>query len=197
MTEKKKPRVTKRDIIELSLIAGIFLVIYFTGSQAEVFGKVQSVILKTGIMNASVEKDEAINADLNFSLTDVEGNLLNVSSLKGKTIFINVWATWCAPCVAEMPGINKLYNKLEENENIFFLMISQDESLEKAVQWSGKKGFGFKVYSALNLPNQFRTGYVPSTFVVSPEGDIVLTKTGIANYNTRKFEKFLLGLASP
>jgi len=196
MTEKKKPRVSKRDIIELSVIVVIFLVIYLTGSQAEVFGRVQGVMLKTGIMNASVTEDEAEIANLNFVLRDVDGNQLNVNSLKGKTIFINIWATWCAPCVAEMPSINKLYNKVD-SEDIVFLMISEDNSIEKAHNWAKKKDFDFKVYSAPNLPNQFRTGYVPSTFVINPEGELVLTKTGIANYDTRKFEKFLLGLAQP
>ncbi len=196
MTEKKKPRVSKRDLIELSVIVVIFLVIYLTGSQAEVFGRVQGLMLKTGIMNASVEQDETTNANLNFVLRDINGYQRNASDLKGKTIFINIWATWCPPCVAEMPGINKLYNKVQ-SEDIVFLMISQDKSLEKAHNWVKKKEFDFDVYSAPNLPDQFRTGYVPSTFVINTKGELVLTKTGIANYDTRKFENFLKELSNP
>lgn len=194
MAKDKKPRVSKRDLIELGVIVVIFLVIYLTGSQAEVFGRVQGLILKTGIMNASVEEDEATIANLNFSLTDINRNEIAMSSFRGKTVFINIWATWCPPCVAEMPGINKLHNRVA-SEDIVFIMISQDNSLDKAYNWVQKKEFDFDVYATSNLPNQFRTGAVPSTFVISPEGELVLTKTGIANYDTRKFEDFLLGLA--
>lgn len=176
------------------MILFLFLVVYLTGSQAEVFGRVQELILKTGIMNASVSEDETKEANLDFILKDIEGNQLNVNTLEGKTMFINIWATWCTPCVAEMPSINKLYNKLN-SERIVFLMISEDNSLEKAYKWAKKKGFDFDVYTAPNLPNEYRTGYVPSTFVINPKGELVLTKTGIANYDTRKFEKFLLELS--
>ena len=196
MKYKKKPRVAKRDVIELGVIGIVFLIIYLTGSQAEVFGRIQGLMLKTGIMNASVDLDKSAEANLNFVLKDINGNEINAKSLEGKAVFINVWATWCAPCVAEMPSINKLYNKVKD-EDIHFLMISQDNSLEKAHKWVERKGFDFEVYSAPNLPKQFRTGYVPSTFIINSKSELVLTKTGLANYNTRKFEKFLLDLANP
>ena len=76
-------------------------------------------------------------------------------------------------------------------------MISEDGSLLKAHEWAQKKEFDFNVYSAPNLPKAYRTGYVPSTFIINPKGEVVLTKTGIANYDTRKFKKFLIELAQP
>ena len=122
MKKPKKASVSKRDIIELVIIAGIFATIYLTGSQAEVFGKVQQVFLKTGIMNASqLDEQSYQKADLNFKLKDRDGNIIDVSKLKGQTIFINIWATWCAPCVAEMPSINSLREKLKDNPKIHFL----------------------------------------------------------------------------
>ena len=84
MTNKKKLRVSKRDIIELSMILFLFLVVYLTGSQAEVFGRVQELILKTGIMNASVSEDETKEANLDFILKDIEGNQLNVNIIGRK-----------------------------------------------------------------------------------------------------------------
>lgn len=193
MEKPKKAKVTRRDIIELGVIVVIFLVIYLTGSQAEVFGKVQQVFLKTGIMNAS-ELDEMAyeKADLNFKVRDENGELLDVSSLRGKTIFINIWATWCAPCVAEMPSINALRKKFKDDPNVHFLMISEDRDFNKAVKWMNKKGYSLPVHDMVGrLPDMYETGYVPSTFVISPEGEIVVRHTGMANYNTRKFRKLL------
>jgi thiol-disulfide isomerase/thioredoxin len=196
MIDKKKLKPSKRDIIELSVVAAIFLVIYFTGSQAEVFGRVQQVFLKTGVVNVSVNDEDEFAADYNFRLIDSEGNKLDVRDLQGKTIFINMWATWCAPCVAEMPSINDLYNKIENKEDIIFLMISYDKDMRTARSWVKRKGFDFPVYQlASALPDMYETGVVPTTFVISPEGKIVLSKTGMANYDTRRFMKFLNKMA--
>jgi thiol-disulfide isomerase/thioredoxin len=196
MIDKKKLKPSKRDIIELSVVAAIFLVIYFTGSQAEVFGRVQQVFLKTGVVNVSVNDEDEFTADYNFRLIDSEGNKLDVRDLQGKTIFINMWATWCAPCVAEMPSINDLYNKIENKEDIIFLMISYDRDMRTARGWVKRKGFDFPVYQlASALPDMYETGVVPTTFVISPEGKIVLSKTGMANYDTKRFRKFLNRMA--
>ncbi|MFT6873604.1 MAG: thiol-disulfide isomerase/thioredoxin [Roseivirga sp.] len=198
MQKPKKAKVTKRDIIELVVIVGIFATIYLTGSQAEVFGKVQQVFLKTGVMNASELSTESYEkADFNFKLRDTEGNILDVKTLKGKTIFINIWATWCPPCVAEMPGINALRAKFKDDPNIHFLMISEDRDLQIAIEWVEKKGFDLPIYqTSTPLPDVYETGYVPSTFVISPDGEIVVKHTGLANYDTRKFRKLLSKLSA-
>ncbi|KYG74532.1 thiol-disulfide isomerase/thioredoxin [Roseivirga ehrenbergii] len=194
---KKKKGVTKRDIIELSIVVVVFLVIYLTGSQAEVFGKVQQAVLVTGVANATaLDADEVVDADYNFRLVNEEGNKIDVRDLKGKTLFINIWATWCPPCVAEMPNINSLYNKIENKDDIVFLMISHDDEMRTAQSWVKRKGFDFPVFKlASPLPDVFETEVVPSTFVVSPEGKIVVSKTGMANYDTKRFKKYLLKLA--
>lgn len=197
MEKPKKAKVTKRDIIELVVIVSIFAVIYLTGSQAEVFGKVQQVFLKTGVMNAS-ELDESSYqlADMNFKVTDRDGKVIDVNTLKGKTVFINVWATWCAPCVAEMPSINKLKKKLAEYPDIHFLMLSEDKKMETSVKWIDKKGFDLPIHKIVGrLPEMYETGYVPSTFVISPKGEIVVRHTGMANYNTKRFRKLLIKLS--
>ncbi|MBO3697048.1 TlpA disulfide reductase family protein [Roseivirga sp. E12] len=193
MKKPKKASVTKRDIIELVIIVGVFAAIYLTGAQAEVFGKVQQVFLHTGVMNASELSEDAYEqANLNFKLTDRDGKTLDVKSLKGQTIFINIWATWCAPCVAEMPGINKLREHFKDDPNVHFLMISEDRDLETAIKWVDKKGFDLPIYKTITpLPDMYETGYVPSTFVISPEGEVVVKHTGLANYNTRRFRKLL------
>ena len=86
---KKKKGITKRDIIELSVVVAVFLVIYITGSQAEVFGKVQQAVLSTGVANVGIlDEEDFSNADYNFRLVNEEGNKIDVRDLKGKTLFI-------------------------------------------------------------------------------------------------------------
>lgn len=198
MEQKKKKRISRRDIIELGVIVVIFATIYLTGSQAEVFGRVQQVVLKTGIMNASaLDKEDFQPADYDFLLINEAGETVDARDLKGKTVFMNIWATWCPPCVAEMPSINKLYANFKDNPNVAFIMISHDREFETAINWVKKKEFDFPIYQLkTRLPDIYETGVVPSTFVISPEGKIVVSNTGLANYNSRRFRKFMEKLSS-
>jgi len=198
MAKKEKKKVSKRDIIELAVIVTIFAVIYLTGSQAEVFGRVQQVVLKTGVMNASELDEEAyLQADYDLKLVDPTGQILDLKDLKGKTIFMNYWATWCAPCVAEMPSIDGLRERLKDDPNIVFLLISEDREMRTATAWIKRKGFDLPIYKlASKIPDVYETGVVPTTFVISPEGKIVVAKTGLANYDTRRFRKLLQRLSA-
>lgn len=195
MEKRKKTKSKKRDLIELAAVLSIIAVIFLTGSQAEVFGKVQQVVLSTGVMNAG-ELDDSVQKDAsyNFRLQNEQGEILDAQTLKGKTIFMNIWATWCAPCVAEMPGINKLYDKLKDNEDVVFLMVSEDREFQKAKDWIAKKSFDFPIYKlATRLPDEYETNVIPTTVVISSEGKIVVKHTGMANYNTRRFRRLLEG----
>jgi thiol-disulfide isomerase/thioredoxin len=197
MEKKKRAKSKKRDLIELGIVLAIFATIYLTGAQTEVFGKVQQAVLTTGVMNASaMDEEDYLDASYDFKLIDPEGNVLDAAELKGKVIFMNIWATWCAPCVAEMPNINKLYGNVGDNPNIVFLMISHDKTMRKAVDWVKNKGFDFPIYQlSTRLPDVYETGVVPSTFVISPEGKVVVQKVGMANYNAKRFRKFITKLA--
>jgi len=125
------------DLIVLILVGGL---IYAAGWQAEVFGFVQRGILATGLLDAQVEKVDSVQkANLNFQIYDVEGQMIHAESLRGKTVFINFWATWCPPCLAEMPGIEKLYEQMKDDEDVVFLMISVDENREKGPMHSADK----------------------------------------------------------
>jgi len=194
--KKVKLRIKKRDAIELSVVVIIFSVIFLTGSQAEVFGRIQQVILKTGIMNAgTLDVEEYYEADYSFQLIDANEQVVDAYDLKGKTVFMNIWATWCPPCVAEMPSINALYQEFKDNDRVAFIMISQDREFEKAIQWIERKGLDLPIYQLrTRLPSLYETGVVPSTFVISPDGKVVVKKTGLANYNTNKFRKLLTEL---
>lgn len=171
-------------------------VVYFGGWQTEVFGFIQRGVLATGLFNAKV--DEEINeniTNLDFILSDRNGERLHASSLLGKTIFINLWATWCPPCVAEMPGIHSLYKSVKHREDIVFIMLSLDENEDKAKAFMDKKSFDFPLYFLFSaLPNEFNHQSIPTTFVISPQGNIIFQKEGMASYDTDAFRNFLLTL---
>ncbi len=186
----------KREIFEWAFILAIMGVIYFGGWQAEVGGFLQRGLLLTGFMNPDHDNtSEAVQAaSYDLSLVTLDGEKLSPQDLKGKVVFMNIWATWCPPCVAEMPGIHQLY-QLVNQEEIVFVMLSVDDDKDKLKRFMERKGYTFPVYILEdNLPEIYQTQSIPTTFVISPEGKIVFKEEGMANYDTEDFRQFLQGL---
>ncbi|MDB5262341.1 MAG: alkyl hydroperoxide reductase [Adhaeribacter sp.] len=118
-----------------------------------------------------------------------------MESLKGKVIFMNFWATWCPPCIAEMPNIQSLYEKVK-SENIAFVMVSLDDDPAKAQKFINRKKFTFPVYTPNGaLPPVYAGQVIPTTFVISPDGRIVARKDGMADYDNQEFREFLQNMA--
>ena len=187
----------KREIFEWAFILVILGVIHFGGWQAEVAGFLQRGILLTGILNPDqhVSDDKAQMASYDLALVSLDGQKLQPEKLKGKVVFLNIWATWCAPCVAEMPGIHQLYQTVNKEE-IAFVMVSVDENTDKLKRFIERKKYTFPVYlTEAPLPKIYQTSSIPTTFVISPQGNIVFREEGMANYNTEKFREFLYSQA--
>jgi thiol-disulfide isomerase/thioredoxin len=193
MAEKNKRKKIKRDLIEWAVIIAIGLILYLTGLHTQVIGTLQGLVLKTGLIRPNTSVEEAISqAEYQFRLMDQDGNLLEGTSLEGKVVFINLWATWCPPCIAEMPDINRLYGELEDQKDIRFILISLDDDFNKAIRFVEKKGYDFDIYQfASPIPEVYHSQMIPTTFVISPEGNIVVKKEGMAKYNSASFRKFL------
>lgn len=194
---KNNKKTIKRNIIEYGIIFAIFGGLYITGLHKEVIGFLQRGILATGLLNPGVDEREklALNnnpqADFSMKLINSKGEKVAMEDLRGKVIFINIWATWCPPCVAEMPGINNLCNEVDKDK-VAFIMLSVDQDFQKAIDYNKKKGYDFEIYQlAGGLPAMYQTQSIPSTFVLNAKGKLVMTHLGMGDYNTRNFKKFL------
>jgi thiol-disulfide isomerase/thioredoxin len=194
-------KTIKRTLIEYGVMATVLLALFLTGLHTEVFGFLQRGVLATGIMKPdvgkeihSVQNEGDMEADFNMKLINSKGERLSLEQFRGKVIFINIWATWCPPCIAEMPGINDLFNELDDPE-IVFLMLSVDQDFEKAIRFKKKKEFDFEVYKVDGgIPQMYYTESIPTTFVIDANGELALTHAGMADYNTAEFKQFLQSL---
>ena len=184
----------------------IFGLLYVMGLHTEAIAQVQRMLLATGIRQTEVPartEHSAPEEDLmmafpgkGFTMVDLKGETLGFEDLKGKVIFLNIWATWCPPCIAEMPNIQSLYEKVD-SDKIAFVMLSVDKAgLDKVKRFVDRKGFTFPVYMlASPLPDEFYTQSIPTTFIISPEGKIVHKQLGMAEYDTPEVRKFLQEMA--
>jgi thiol-disulfide isomerase/thioredoxin len=83
-----------------------------------------------------------------FALEDVGGKKLRLSDLKGRTVFVNVWATWCAPCREELPAVEKLYQSLKDRKDVAVLTLNADENAALVKPFLERTGFTFPVVLA-------------------------------------------------
>lgn len=192
---EKKPR--NRLLIEWSVIILILIFLKQTGYGTVLQSYVQRGMLLSGILvrDAELSGERIATASYDVPLLDLDGNRVDMTKWKGKTIFINVWATWCSPCLAEMPVIHDLYKEME-GEDIVFAMFSSDESIDVAKNFVKKKGYTFPTYYLhAGLPKPYSTATIPTTFVVNPAGDVVMRHVGMFNYNSDAFRAFLLDVS--
>ena len=195
MVKEKKKESLLRELAEWGIVVMVILVLYLTGLHVVILGSLQSLVLKTGLFRPDIHS--AVNLgqmDYNFRLMDRDGKSIDVSAFRGKVIFINFWATWCPPCVAEMPDINRLYQKVK-SEDFIFLMISVDEDFSKARHFADKRNFSLPIYTPLSaVPAVLESRVVPSTYIVAPDGRIAAKREGMARYNSESFLNFLKNL---
>lgn len=124
-----------------------------------------------------------------FAVLDAKGNKLDLQQFKGKKVFVNLWATWCPPCRAEMPSIDKLYQAANK-EGAQFVMLSLDNDFETAKAYVQKAGFNLPVfYPAGDLPELFTVQGIPTTFIFDEQGQLIAQHEGSENYNTPEFRK--------
>ena len=184
----------KREIIEWIVLIGVILILFNTSLGTTIASTLQRGLLATGLITPSIISEEhAETADYEFSLKNLQTQeQISFSQLKGKTIFVNFWATWCAPCVAELPDIQSLYDDYKDDPNVSFVMVTFDDSESKAKNFFTKKELDMPIYSLQSgLPDSYKTSSIPTTYVISPSGKILVERHGIAKYNTSSFRKLL------
>jgi peroxiredoxin len=121
-----------------------------------------------------------------FKLTDLQGDSVSMGDLRGKVVFLNIWATWCAPCREEMPSMEKLYERLQSDKGFVMLAISQDtSSRDEVAAYVKKHGYRFDVL--LDPKNVVAEAYnvsgVPETFIIDREGRIVAHHSGAFDWS--------------
>jgi thiol-disulfide isomerase/thioredoxin len=186
----------KKELKSWGLILSVFAFLYFTGLITPIMGGMQSILLATGIKKPKITLVNKENQTFDYAgrFVNMEGVPVNLSDYRGKTVFINLWATWCPPCRAEMPHIESLYKKVKDTENLEFLMIALDKEFEKSQKFIEDKEFTFPVvHASYGINNSLQSESIPTTMVVNPEGEIIFYQEGMSNFDTEEFRNFLIG----
>lgn len=166
-------------VFDFILLALLLSMIHPTSRMA-----VRSFVVKL-TMSTPKELDEEkqmVESDYNWKYSTLDGKERSFDSLKGKVIFLNFWATWCPPCVAEFPAIEDLYTQF--GDKVEFVLIS-NEQRNVLEQFKQKKQFSSPVYiQADSYPDILLHSSFPTTFIISKKGKIVMEKKGAAKWNS-------------
>jgi len=185
----------------------LFALMMLTGLRPIVLGGLQRGLLATGLWKAEVpapaptsEMPVVLTGGAayphNLPMVTLDGKAVNLSDLKGKVVFVNLWASWCPPCRAEMPGIEALYKKVDHSK-IAFVMLSLDDDAAKARKFVQAQGYTFPVYLRTgDLPAPFDSNSIPSTVILGPDGQVATRHDGMAEYDTPEFKAALEKLAA-
>lgn len=173
----------------------------FIGLMVLVFNPAAKATLIKGLMKVGffqpglsgpVKANSVDTAMPDIVFQGTNGRLLHLSDQKGKVIFLNFWATWCAPCIAEMPSINRLYEKLKGNKNIVFIIVDADHDFSKSRPFMGKRHFTMPLYQAASkIPESFLSNAIPTTTIIDREGKVVFHQEGSTDYNNPKVLEYL------
>lgn len=126
-----------------------------------------------------------------FRMRNGRGEIVDLAQFRGKKVFVNLWATWCPPCRAEIPSIESLGAKTDPGK-VEFVMLSLDDNFDKAKTYAANNNMKLPVYyPASNLPQLFVTDGIPMTVIFNEKGEILFNEVGSANYDTKRFQDML------
>lgn len=141
----------------------------------------------------SLDKQQSLDT-YNWRLNDLSGTAHDLKESEGNVVLINFWATWCPPCIAEMPSLQKLYDRYGDRVTFYFV---SSENPQKLADFMQKKGYTFPVYvQGYQEPESIATSSLPTTYVISKSGKIVMQETGAANWNSNSVHTILDKLLS-
>ncbi|WP_347374922.1 TlpA disulfide reductase family protein [Aequorivita sp. Q41] len=135
------------------------------------------------------ENQQELLVDFNWELQSLNDGVVNLSKSKGSVVIINFWATWCPPCVAEMPSFQKLYDAYESEIDFYFVTTETPEVVNKFMK---KHNYTLPIYfQTYKAPNKLESEVLPTTYLISKSGAIVIDEEGTADWNSKKLRAII------
>ncbi|WP_430412899.1 TlpA family protein disulfide reductase [Kordia sp.] len=173
--------ITKKQWSNIIFFSVLALIIF---TPVGTFVKVQLGKLYVLVSNPTTieEENRETISDFNWNLVDGQGESVNFKEMEGEVILVNFWATWCPPCIAEMPNLNALHT--DYKDKIRFVFVANDN--EKRVNAYLKKNeYDLPVYYTKgNEPKELSSPSIPTTYLIDDQGNIVMKELGSADWNS-------------
>jgi len=164
-----------------TLLFFVFLVLVLvpqTGTPIRVF--INRLISFSPSIISEGNREKVTNFD--WDLVSAQGDVINFSRSEGKVILVNIWATWCPPCIAELPALQNLYSEFKEEVDFYFVTFEDQEPVTRFLE---RKDYRIPVYFPKTMaPNELESASLPTTYLIAPNGEIVIRKVGSAKWDS-------------
>jgi thiol-disulfide isomerase/thioredoxin len=179
-------KIGKKQWINAALILGVILLLFTPiGFKLKVMA---SRLLSSSAAVVKAELQVPLDS-YKWELKDSEMQSFNFETQKGKVILVNFWATWCAPCIAEMPSMQELYN--DYGNRVAFMFVTNEEE-QKVLDFLKRKNYDLPVYFPQTLePQVLSSKVLPTTYIINKMGKIMVAETGTADWNSAATRKLL------
>jgi len=165
-----------------TIALGVILVLFFIPQTSMPIQVFFNKLIAFSPSEIAKENQEVLQ-DYNWNLI-AENTSVNLKRSKGKVTLINIWATWCPPCVAEMSSLQSLYDSYGDQVDFYFVTGEEREVVDAFMK---NKGYTFPVYlQRFSPPTQLKQKSIPLTVLLDKEGKIVIKKTGAADWDSDK-----------
>ena len=126
----------------------------------------------------------------NFTVTTLDGKVVKIAELKGKVVLINFFATWCGPCMGEMPHVEKEIWQQLKSEKLVVLAIGREHSKDELIKFNKEKGFTFLIAPdpKRDVYSLFAKQFIPRNYVIGTDGKILFQSMG---YSPEEFNKMV------
>lgn len=133
-----------------------------------------------------------------FTVKDRSGQVHRLSDFRGKVVLINFWATWCPPCIEEMPSMESLRQEMDDTQ-LKIMALSVDDSWEPIDAFLEKSPYGFGIYADFQekVAKLYGTHMIPETYIVDKQGVILCKVTGDRDWMEPATIAFLKKLIAP
>lgn len=158
----------------------------------KLFNKILSITLFFVLMFTNIA---CAGQAANFELKDLSGKKVSLEELNGKVVFIDFWATWCPPCRASIPAVEKLYEEYKDNDSVCFLGINLNEDKDTVAKFAEQQGI---TYTVLLSNNKVITDYnirsIPTFFIIDKKGEVAKKYSGYGPGFEEKWEQDIKAL---
>ena len=145
------------------------------------------ITMASGLMSKVPSGSSATN----FTLMSAHGQDISLTDYRGKFVLINFWATWCPPCVKEMPALNSLHSKLK-NQGLRVVAVHAGPALATVKKFLKDNPVDFDVVIDKNMSlSNWQVSGLPTTFLVNPDGKLIYKATGERDWDSEEMISFL------
>lgn len=125
-------------------------------------------------------------------LSDLSGNQFALSEHQGKTVILSIWATWCKPCIEEMPSLEALQTKLASEK--YSILLASDESLDKINRFKSSSKYDLNFVKLETPATSLGIYALPTTFIINSKGELVLTENGSKKWDSEESVQEIMNL---